>query len=77
MERDAKFLAAHPYMKLLISGHCDERGSEEYNLTLGDGRADTVATSWSVWESRLIAFAPSATAKKSHSARRRRKRAGR
>jgi peptidoglycan-associated lipoprotein len=29
-------------MKLLISGHCDERGSEEYNLTLGDTRADTV-----------------------------------
>ena len=39
---DAKFLAAHPYMKLMISGHCDERGSEEYNLTLGDSRADTV-----------------------------------
>ena len=42
VERDAKFLAAHPYMKLMISGHCDERGSEEYNLALGDGRADTV-----------------------------------
>ncbi len=42
VERDARFLAAHPYMKLLISGHCDERGSEEYNLALGDGRADTV-----------------------------------
>ena len=42
VERDAKFLAAHPYMKLLISGHCDERGSEEYNLALGDSRADSV-----------------------------------
>ena len=42
IQHDAKFLAAHPYMKLLISGHCDERGSEEYNLALGDGRADTV-----------------------------------
>ncbi len=42
--RDARFLEAHPYMKLLISGHCDERGSEEYNLTLGDGRAGTVAS---------------------------------
>ena len=42
VERDARFLAAHPYMKLLISGHCDERGSEDYNLALGDGRADSV-----------------------------------
>jgi peptidoglycan-associated lipoprotein len=42
VQHDAKFLAAHPYIKLLISGHCDERGSEEYNLTLGDSRADTV-----------------------------------
>ncbi len=42
VQQDAKFLLAHPYMKLLISGHCDERGSEEYNLTLGDSRADIV-----------------------------------
>jgi peptidoglycan-associated lipoprotein len=42
VERDARFLAAHPYMKLLISGHCDERGSEDYNLTLGDSRAGVV-----------------------------------
>jgi len=27
---------------LLISGHCDERDSEEYNLGLGDNRADAV-----------------------------------
>jgi len=26
----------------LISGHCDERGSEDYNLGLGDNRADAV-----------------------------------
>ena len=44
VEHDAKFLATHPYMKLLISGHCDERGSEEYNLTLGDSRATSVAS---------------------------------
>jgi len=42
MEQDARFLATHPNYKLLISGHCDERGSEEYNLGLGDNRADTV-----------------------------------
>lgn len=42
VEHDAKFLAAHPYLKLVISGHCDERGSEDYNLTLGDNRARVV-----------------------------------
>ena len=42
LEGDAKFLQAHSYMKLWISGHCDERGSEEYNLALGDSRADSV-----------------------------------
>lgn len=40
--QDAKFLTAHPAYNLLISGHCDERGSEEYNLALGDSRANTV-----------------------------------
>jgi len=42
VKQDAQFLLAHPYMKLVISGHCDERGSEEYNLTLGDSRAGSV-----------------------------------
>ena len=36
---DAKFLAAHPDAKVLIEGHCDERGSEDYNIALGDNRA--------------------------------------
>ncbi len=38
-EADAKFLAAHPDAKVLIEGHCDERGSEDYNIALGDNRA--------------------------------------
>ena len=42
VEHDARFLAAHPYIKFLITGHCDERGSEEYNLTLGDSRAHVI-----------------------------------
>lgn len=42
VDRDARFLMAHPNYKLLISGHCDERGSEDYNLALGDNRAGTV-----------------------------------
>jgi len=40
--QDAKFLTAHPSYKLIISGHCDERGSDDYNLALGDNRAGSV-----------------------------------
>jgi peptidoglycan-associated lipoprotein len=36
------FLTSHPNYKMIISGHCDERGSEEYNLALGSNRADAV-----------------------------------
>ena len=32
-------LANYPAQKLVIEGHCDERGSEEYNVALGDRRA--------------------------------------
>jgi peptidoglycan-associated lipoprotein len=39
---DAAFLAGHPALKVTIEGHCDERGSDEYNLTLGESRADKV-----------------------------------
>lgn len=36
---DADALKANPNVKITIEGHCDERGSEEYNLGLGDRRA--------------------------------------
>ena len=36
---DSEFLKAHTDIKFTIEGHCDERGSEEYNLGLGDRRA--------------------------------------
>ena len=36
---DASFLREHQGIKFTIEGHCDERGSEEYNLGLGDRRA--------------------------------------
>jgi peptidoglycan-associated lipoprotein len=36
---DADFLKQHTNIKFTIEGHCDERGSEEYNLGLGDRRA--------------------------------------
>ena len=38
----ADFFKAHPSAKATIEGHCDERGSTEYNLGLGDRRAAAV-----------------------------------
>jgi peptidoglycan-associated lipoprotein len=40
LNADADFLKQHPNIKFTIEGHCDERGSEEYNLGLGQRRAD-------------------------------------
>jgi peptidoglycan-associated lipoprotein len=40
IQSDAKFLQQHTGMTFLIEGHCDERGSIEYNLTLGEYRAN-------------------------------------
>ncbi|HVN20095.1 MAG TPA: peptidoglycan-associated lipoprotein Pal [Dongiaceae bacterium] len=42
IERDAAFLRQHSKMTLTVEGHCDERGSVEYNLALGDKRANSV-----------------------------------
>ena len=42
LKADADFLTAHPSFKVVISGHCDERGSEDYNMALGSNRADGV-----------------------------------
>jgi peptidoglycan-associated lipoprotein len=39
IQADAAFLKQHPGWKVTIEGHCDERGSTEYNLALGDNRA--------------------------------------
>lgn len=39
LAHDADYLRAHPYLKITVEGHCDDRGGEEYNLGLGDRRA--------------------------------------
>ncbi|RMF47475.1 MAG: peptidoglycan-associated lipoprotein Pal, partial [Deltaproteobacteria bacterium] len=36
---NAALLNANPGLKVRIEGHCDERGSDEYNLALGERRA--------------------------------------
>ena len=42
LSKTADFLKAHPSVKATVEGHCDERGSTEYNLGLGDRRAAAV-----------------------------------
>lgn len=40
IQANARFLQQHPKVTFVIEGHCDERGSTEYNLALGDNRAN-------------------------------------
>ncbi len=42
VQADAQFLNQHSAINFTIEGHCDERGSTEYNLALGDQRASSV-----------------------------------
>lgn len=42
IEAHASHLAANPQLKLALEGHCDERGTREYNLALGERRAQAV-----------------------------------
>ena len=42
VERIAAFLADKPDLGLLIEGHCDQRGTEEYNRALGERRANAI-----------------------------------
>jgi peptidoglycan-associated lipoprotein len=42
LKEKAEFLRAHADINVVIEGHCDERGSEEYNLALGERRAEVV-----------------------------------
>lgn len=44
-QSDASFLVQHPAIKVSVEGHCDDRGSEEYNLALGTSRAETLKKS--------------------------------
>ena len=39
LARQAAFLNANPALMVTIEGHCDERGTREYNLALGERRA--------------------------------------
>ncbi len=38
----AEYLKANPAVRILVEGHCDERGTRDYNLALGEKRAEAV-----------------------------------
>lgn len=40
LAKQAAWLQAHPCVKATVEGHCDERGTREYNLALGERRAN-------------------------------------
>ena len=43
LQAHADFLIKNPTQKVMIEGHCDERGTPEYNIALGERRAKAVA----------------------------------
>ena len=40
LERQAQWMGRHPQVQVLVEGHTDERGTREYNLALGQRRAN-------------------------------------
>jgi peptidoglycan-associated lipoprotein len=42
IQADVQFLGEHASVNFTVEGHCDERGSTEYNIALGDKRANAV-----------------------------------
>ena len=42
LDRIAQYLQANPTLGLVIEGHCDQRGTEEYNRALGERRANAI-----------------------------------
>lgn len=42
--RAAAYLAAHSDIRIVVGGYCDDRGSAEYNLALGENRANSAKT---------------------------------
>ncbi len=44
LERNARWLRDNPDARVLIEGHCDERGTDEYNYALGERRANATLT---------------------------------
>lgn len=43
LSANAQYLKKHSAVKVVVEGHCDERGTNEYNLALGDRRAQAAS----------------------------------
>jgi peptidoglycan-associated lipoprotein len=41
LRRNADWMAANPARSVILEGHCDERGTAEYNMALGERRAQS------------------------------------
>ena len=76
VQGDAQFLGQHSGINFTVEGHCDERGSTEYNLALGDRRANAVKSALTAAGVVPAVSRRSATARRSRSARNRTKAAG-
>ena len=44
LDKHAAFLVKNPSQTVVIEGHCDSRGTPEYNIALGERRAQSVET---------------------------------
>ena len=42
LQQQAEWMKRYPNVRMSIEGHCDERGTREYNLALGERRANSV-----------------------------------
>ena len=42
LKAKAEWMARNPHLNIVIEGHCDNRGTTEYNLALGERRAESV-----------------------------------
>ena len=47
LERNAQLLSRYDTVEVRLEGHCDERGTEEYNIALGQRRADSIKSFFS------------------------------
>lgn len=61
IKRVVDFLSANPVDELLLEGHADSRGSEDYNLTLGSRRAEAaqeamIALGFPAERSRIVSY---------------------
>ena len=52
VERHGKYLASNPSLNVKIEGNADERGSAEYNLALGQKRAEAVLSALKIYGAR-------------------------